>query len=426
MVVVDAFVVYFFDTVDILWWYTTIPPIGVTIQTIYCLWFLEVKKYRPKLQKFVIGIILIYTAWFIAKFFLSFSIVQPINTLQALLSFVVMGFIGIRVGQKGNRFGYYFALTYFLYFLMVLTEATYINTGSPKYILGFSYSGYATVVEAFILSFLLTKRFEWEKKELNEAKMVAQQQVVETTLENERIVKEQNVMLEQKVEERTHELQVEKQKSDDLLHNILPDEVAEELKETGQSEARDFDKVTVLFTDFTHFTETAERLSAKELVSEINTCFKAFDEICDECAIEKIKTIGDAYMAAGGLHIPKNSKPRDVVHAALKMQLFMMNRIKERAEVGLASFEMRVGIHTGPVVAGIVGVKKFQYDIWGDTVNTANRMESSGEVGKVNISQSTYELLKGDSDYVFEKRGKIKAKGKGEMEMYFVSHNFSK
>ena len=213
----------------------------------------------------------------------------------------------------------------------------------------------------------------------------------------------------------------EKQRSENLLLNILPAEVAEELKQKGESEAKDFDEVSVIFTDFQSFTETADKLTAKELVNEVNTCFKAFDAITEKYGIEKIKTIGDAYMAAGGLHIPRKSEPKDVVKAALEMQAFMINHSKERLQTGSTSFKMRVGVHTGPVVAGIVGVKKFQYDIWGDTVNTASRIESNGEVGKVNISEATYNYLKDDPDFVFESRGKVQAKGKGEVAMYYVS-----
>jgi class 3 adenylate cyclase len=216
-------------------------------------------------------------------------------------------------------------------------------------------------------------------------------------------------------------IEKERDRSENLLLNILPAEVAAELKEKGESEARDFDNVSVLFSDFQSFTQTSEKLTAKELVTELNMCFKKFDEIVQKYEVEKIKTIGDAYMAAGGLHIPRTSEPKDVVMAALEMQQFMLDRKLEKEAEGQVAFSMRVGIHTGPVVAGIVGIKKFQYDIWGDTVNTASRMESNGEVGKVNISQTTYEMLKDDPQFVFESRGKIEAKGKGEMEMYFIS-----
>ena len=218
-------------------------------------------------------------------------------------------------------------------------------------------------------------------------------------------------------------IEKEKDRSDKLLLNILPFEVAEELKEFGESEARDFDNVTVLFTDFVGFTQTAAKLSAKELVAEIDACFKAFDTIIQKYNIEKIKTIGDAYMAAGGLHNHKTSEPENVIKAAIEMQEFMLSRKALAHASNQHTFEMRVGINTGPVVAGIVGIKKFQYDIWGDTVNTASRMESNGAPGKVNISQTTYDLIKNIKSFHFTPRGKISVKGKGDLEMYFVDFN---
>ncbi|MCB9244786.1 MAG: tetratricopeptide repeat protein [Flavobacteriales bacterium] len=213
----------------------------------------------------------------------------------------------------------------------------------------------------------------------------------------------------------------EKQRSEELLLNILPEEIARELKEKGKADARDFDLVTTLFTDFVSFTETSEKLSASELVSEINQCFEAFDRITEKYGIEKIKTIGDAYMAAGGLPVPTDDSVKNTVLAALEMQSFIQDRKSKLEAEGKLGFQMRAGIHTGPVVAGIVGVKKFQYDIWGDTVNTASRMENSGAAGKVNISRKTYELLKEDPQFTFEPRGKVNVKGKGEMEMYFLT-----
>lgn len=210
----------------------------------------------------------------------------------------------------------------------------------------------------------------------------------------------------------------EKKRSDSLLLNILPAEVAEELKEKGSADAQLIDQVTVLFTDFKGFTTLSEKLSPKALVAEINTCFSAFDAIMEKYGVEKIKTIGDAYMAAGGLPTPNKTHATDVVKAALAVQQFMQQHKAEKAAAGELYFEIRIGIHTGPVVAGIVGVKKFQYDIWGDTVNTASRMESSGETGKVNISESTYALV--SHAFACTPRGKITAKGKGEIAMYFV------
>lgn len=218
-------------------------------------------------------------------------------------------------------------------------------------------------------------------------------------------------------------LEKEKNRSENLLLNILPAEIAEELKEKGEAEARQFENVSILFTDFKGFTSKSEQMTAKELVVEINQCFKAFDFICEKYQIEKIKTIGDAYMAASGLPVESKSSAKNIVYAALEMQEFVKERIENKKEKNEIAFEMRLGIHTGPVVAGIVGVKKFQYDIWGDTVNTASRMESSGEIGKVNISDATYQLLKEETDFSFTSRGKIQAKGKGEIEMWFVERN---
>lgn len=215
-------------------------------------------------------------------------------------------------------------------------------------------------------------------------------------------------------------IQKEKDISEGLLLNILPASVAEELKQKGYAEAMHHDVASIIFSDFKGFTAISEALTAAELVEEINTCFKAFDHIMTKYGIEKIKTIGDAYMAAAGIPINNTASVLDTVHAALEMQDFIINRKKEKDEQGQPSFQMRVGIHTGSVVAGIVGVKKFQYDIWGDTVNIASRMESSGEVGHVNISEATYQHIKDTPGLVFAPRGMIQAKGKGEMAMYFV------
>ncbi len=227
--------------------------------------------------------------------------------------------------------------------------------------------------------------------------------------------------LERTVEQRTQELTSEKKKSDDLLLNILPEEVAKELKSNGSAEAKQFDDVTVLFTDFKDFTQLSEKMTPKELVEEIHICFMTFDNIMEKFGLEKIKTIGDSYMCAGGLPVANKTHASDVVGAGLEIQHFIAQRVNERTALGKEPFQIRIGIHTGPVVAGIVGIKKFAYDIWGDTVNTASRMESSGEVGKVNISKSTYDLVKDKFNCVY--RGKIQAKNKGEFDMYFVEAN---
>ena len=219
------------------------------------------------------------------------------------------------------------------------------------------------------------------------------------------------------------ELAKEKKKTDDLLLNTLPSETADELKRWGVSPARSYDSVTVMFTDFKGFTMISEQLTPQRLVSELDLCFRAFDDIASRFNIEKIKTIGDSYLCVGGLPKINQTHARDVVSAALEMQKYMAVLKREKQKHNEPFFEMRVGIHTGPVVAGIVGVKKFAYDIWGDTVNTASRLESTCEVGKVNISGATFEQVQ--RHFHCRHRGKIAAKNKGEIDMYFVEQEIS-
>ena len=211
-------------------------------------------------------------------------------------------------------------------------------------------------------------------------------------------------------------LSSEKKRSDDLLLNILPAEVATELKEKGTSTAKYFDNVTVMFTDFVDFTGAGMRMSPQQLVDELHTCFKTFDEIVRKHGIEKIKTVGDAYLAVSGLPLPDAKHAEKIVKAALEIRDFMQER---KSQMGDRTFDVRIGIHSGNVVAGIVGVIKFAYDIWRDTVNTAARMEEHSAAGKINISETTYDLVK--DKFTCEYRGEIEAKNKGMMKMYFVS-----
>lgn len=215
-------------------------------------------------------------------------------------------------------------------------------------------------------------------------------------------------------------IELAKGKADELLLNILPAEITEELMQHGKVEAQQFENVTMLFTDMVGFTHASAHMHPQELLEELNHLYSRFDEIVAARGIEKIKSIGDAYMAAGGLLLSTEASVKSTVLAGLDMQDYIQLHSEERKAKGLCAFEMRVGIHTGPVVAGIIGVKKFQYDVWGDTVNTANRMETNGAPGRVNISETTYKFIQKDTDFIFERRNKIAVKGKGEMQMYFV------
>ena len=209
----------------------------------------------------------------------------------------------------------------------------------------------------------------------------------------------------------------ERNRAESILLNILPYDTAQELKQKGYVEAKKFDQTTVLFTDFREFTKIAEKTSPEHLVKTLDYYFTQFDEIVSRYGLEKIKTIGDAYMCVGGLPTPNGTNPADAVKAALEMLSFVESVKQERPD-GIIPFDIRLGINTGPVVAGVVGTKKFQYDIWGSTVNQASRMESSSVPGKINISENTYQFIKNDFDCAY--RGEIASKDGKKLKMYFV------
>ncbi len=241
----------------------------------------------------------------------------------------------------------------------------------------------------------------------------------------ERQLRTRNQELEEKVEQRTAEVvaqskEIEGQKGriEGLLLNILPKVISDELNEKGKATARMHPEVTVMFTDMKGFTRVAEKMTPEELVRELDECFIQIDRIVGRYGIEKIKTIGDSYMCASGIPQSDPWHAHKMLLAALEIREMMARWCRQREALGKEPWVLRIGIHTGPVVAGVVGKRKFAYDIWGDTVNTASRMESSGATGEVNISGRTFELIKGD--FVCEYRGKVEAKNKGLIDMYFV------
>lgn len=217
----------------------------------------------------------------------------------------------------------------------------------------------------------------------------------------------------------TKNLNQERAKSDSLLLNILPASIGDELKANDVVIPRQYESASVLFTDFVGFTQIAEGLRPEELIAELDACFGRFDAIARKHKLEKIKTIGDSYMAVGGVPVANGTHAVDSVLAALEIQRFMIELAEKKKQLNRPCWQLRLGIHTGPLVAGVIGREKFAYDVWGDTVNTASRLESSGVAGRINISGATYEQVKDLFDC--EYRGKVSAKHKGEIDMYFVN-----
>lgn len=232
------------------------------------------------------------------------------------------------------------------------------------------------------------------------------------------MLKNENQRYERTLSVRNKELGELNHKNEVLLENILPTSIAKELKEKGEVKPQIYNHATVMFTDFYHFTDKAEKISAIELVYELDGYFKLFDRIISHHGIEKLKTIGDAYMCVTGIPVERQDHAIDMIRAALEIKEELESINKEREASGKDAWEIRIGIHSGSVVAGIIGETKFAFDIWGDTVNIAARMESSSEPGKINISESTYHLVK--QQVKCTHRGKIEAKNKGELNMYFV------
>lgn len=421
----DGYIRFVFPSIDILNWYILLPVIQIPNALIYCLLFLNLKKFTPRFYRWAIGFLIYIFCYLLICMYLPLVIVLNINIINSLMVLLIIPFLSTIAWRNGNKIGLYFGLAYLALFFFVLLETIYILTGQPNYIFKVSHVSIGIFLEVFILSIALSKRFEWEKHENVQARIDAQNQLIEKNQENERIVREQNQMLEEQVLVRTMQLneskkiaETERQKSDALLLNILPSEIAEELRQTGTSTALNYELATVLFADIKDFTKISTQFSAETMVKELDYIFGAFDKIIENHNIEKIKIIGDAYMCAGGLPISNKTNAFDVVNAALEIQEFMKKMREERARNSKQQYEIRIGINSGPLVAGIIGIKKFTYDIWGDTVNLASRLETNGEVNKINISENTYSLVK--DVYDCEYRGKIEVKGKGSTAMYFI------
>lgn len=266
------------------------------------------------------------------------------------------------------------------------------------------------------LNFATTSPLTYTQEDLRIVHLLAVQ--VSTAIRNAKRFEDMNRLLEE-MNKLYSELETERRKSDKLLLNTLPRKIADELKQTGKVKPVHYKCASILFTDFKDFTKLAEQLSPEELVDELDNCFSFFDQVAEAHNLEKLKTIGDSYMCVGGIPTPTSTHAIDAVLAALQIKAFMGWRRYEKLQKNQPFWEIRLGIHTGPILAGVIGKNKFSYDVWGDAVNIAARMESSSLPGCINISKTTFELVKDffDCDY----RGKIEAKNKGHIDMYFVN-----
>lgn len=305
----------------------------------------------------------------------------------------------------------WFGITIGIVLLIIYREA-YAQEILPQYNLEYKTFLFANCMIGLVVTILfLNMIFEYSLRQAN-------QQLELKNIE----IEEKNKLLETQAAQITRqrdEIIDEKKKSDDLLLNILPDTIAEELKKSGSCEARQYDNVSILFTDFVNFTQSSERIDPKHLIAALHRYFLAFDSIIEKHGLEKIKTIGDAYMAVSGLPNINPDHAIRAARAALDINAFIEQSLVSANSSDHLAFQARIGIHTGPVIAGIVGSKKFAYDIWGDAVNTAARIEQHGVAQKICVSGATYELIK--NQFNCEYRGKITSKHKGELDMYFVN-----
>lgn len=397
--------------------FNTRGPFIVAIASIssivFAVKFLETRKRVPRLN-IILRYILIPALLFVCLLdFMDQKLLGSLlNQTIGMIAIFVMSAAAVFAYKDGLLSARYFLLAKFFYFtgVILFVLKTFAILPYTRFLNHAVESGLC--LEMMFFSFALADKINQYKKEKERA-----------IRKNQKLIEEQNVILEETVTQRTKDFFNEKEKSDRLLLNILPHDIAEELKSTGEVKAKVYDSVTILFSDFKDFTQISSGYKASELIQEINVYFKAFDSIVHDHQVEKIKTIGDAYMAAAGFASDSKTAIKQVVLCAIEMQTFVENRMLERKSKGLESFQMRLGIHTGPVVAGVVGDKKFQYDIWGDAVNTAARMESHGEVGEVNITETVYTMIADEPEFSFTKRQSVAVKGKGEMNMYFVRLN---
>lgn len=372
--------------------------------------FLNTKEHLPILNKVLTGAIVtivIVTIGMATKqpIWLFFTLILSFGLMMLFLTTGIASYIKKVPSSQYYILAYSFSIIGVLTLLAVYTGKLEPNTFISTYP---THIGYG--LELLFFSFALANKINVLKSQ-NESQ---KEQIIDQLREADRLQKNINKELEIKVEERTRSIKDEKEKSEALLLNILPKPTVQELKQNGKAKPRFHPDVTMMMTDFAGFTALSSTLDPELLVNELDDLFHHFDDITEKYNLEKIKTIGDAYMAAAGLHDLSKDHPIRTVAAAAEIIEYLFDRNKSHE----IQWNIRIGIHTGSVVSGVVGKKKFTFDTWGDTVNVASRMEEAGMVGRINVSEATYARIKDKRKG--ESRGMIEVKGKGKMEMYFV------
>ena len=392
--------------------------------------FLKIKERYPVWNKVLNVYQLLYLVFALVQIFINYELGAGLAGITALLTIFTIIVLGIKSIRDRYPSAIYFTLGYsaFLMSILVIIYLTMTNSVAQYVNLVYFSLPAGTTIEVILFSFALAHMIRVLRKENDEN----QKRIIAQLQENQELQTRVTRELEQKVQERTAEInaqkeqisrqkeaiEIEKEKADHLLLNILPESTANELKEKGFATPKQYDNVTVLFTDFVAFTQISETLSPDQLVAELDYCFQAFDDIIEKHGLEKIKTIGDAYMAAAGVPESLENGALRAVKAALDIEQFMRQWQAGKKAQGNTPWQLRLGLHTGPVTAGVVGKKKFAFDIWGDTVNMAAVMESKGVPGKVNVSETTFELVK--EFFQCTHRGKIEGKHRKELDMYLV------
>lgn len=375
-------------------------PIGTagTISAIFYILvgveIMEIKKYYPKVFKFLMAIIILYVVALFALYFNFTTIGSIINFANAFCLFLtlfVIAFLMLFKKHVPSKFYFFAILIYIIGVMILLLSLTKVLPSVMFGLPSISYYQIALVAEMALFSLGISVR-------INQMKLLQTQEKFERL--------------------RADQMISEKEQTRKLLLNTLPETTVDELMQNGKVKPRLYKNTTILFMDIVGFTNHVEKLSPENLIAELDYYYKKFDEIVEKYKIEKIKTIGDAYLAISGLPNENETHAKDVVRAAQEIFVFMNNEKEIHSSQNKDSFQIRIGIHSGSVIAGLVGITKFAYDIWGDTVNIAARMEQSGYPGKINISEATYEIIK--DEFECEYRGKIEAKNKGKIDMYFV------